>query len=89
MSRRLDQLTVKHCEHVAVIIKEKRQAAGLSINRLSEMAGLSQCMMSYIEQGKRVPTIATVFRIAMALNIRPEELIRTESATVASPKTTE
>ena len=78
MSRRLDQMTAKHCERVAARIKERRQAAGVSINRLSEMAGLSQCMVSYIEQGKRVPTIATVFRIAAALELKPEELIRSD-----------
>jgi ribosome-binding protein aMBF1 (putative translation factor) len=79
MSRRLDHLTEKHCRSVAERIKVKRQAAGLSINRLSEMAGMSQCMISYIEQGKRVPTIATLFRIATALEMEPEELIRSES----------
>ena len=79
MSRRLDILTEKHCERVAARIKDRRQKAGLSINRLSEMAGMSQCMISYIEQGKRVPTIATVFRIATALEIDPEELVRSDS----------
>lgn len=78
MSRALDKLTEKHCERVAARIKEQRQQAGLSINRLSEMAGMSQCMISYIEQGKRVPTIATIFRIASALELAPEELIRSE-----------
>ena len=76
MSRALDRLKESYCAVVAARIKAKRQAAGLSINRLSEMAGMSQCMMSYIEQGKRVPTIATVFRIARALEISPDELTR-------------
>lgn len=76
MARTLDRLTENYCVGVAARIKARRQAAGLSINRLSEMAGLSQCMVSYIEQGKRVPTLATVFRLARALEVAPEELTR-------------
>lgn len=75
MSRNLDRQTERYCERVAGQIKRRRIAAGLSINRLSEMAGMSQSMMSYLEQGKRVPTVATLFRIAIALETTPEELL--------------
>lgn len=41
------------------------------------MAGISQSMMSYIEQGRSVPTVATLFRIAHALGTSPDELLKT------------
>ena len=68
MSKALDRLTEGYCKRVAQRIKIRREAAGLSINRLSEMAGMSQSMMSYIEQGRSVPSLATLFRVSRALS---------------------
>ena len=72
---KLDRATDSYCKKVATRVTERRKAAGLSINRLSEMAGISQSMMSYIEQGRSIPTIGTLYRIAKALETSPDELL--------------
>ena len=78
MSRALDRLTEDYCGRVAERIQSKRKAAGMSLNRLAEAAGMSQCMMSYLEQRRSVPTLATLCRIARALGTTVDDLVRPE-----------
>ncbi len=60
---------------LAALIREKRQDAGLSHEALSVSAGVDRSTISLIESGKRVPTISTAERIAVALGVRLSELI--------------
>jgi transcriptional regulator with XRE-family HTH domain len=46
------------------------------MNRLAEMAGLSQQMISYIERGMRNPTLDSTVRIARALRVDLADVIR-------------
>ncbi|MEW5683978.1 MAG: helix-turn-helix transcriptional regulator [Pseudomonadota bacterium] len=52
-----------------------RQARGLTQERLSELSGLTQQYISGLEQGRRNPTVVTLFEIAQALGVTPAELI--------------
>lgn len=45
------------------------------MNALAEAAGLSQQMVSYVERGLRKPTLDTVFRMSLALEIELGPLI--------------
>lgn len=45
------------------------------MTRLAEMSGMSQQMISCIERGMRVPTIATLYRVARALGTTSEEVL--------------
>jgi len=64
------------CRQVAEILREEREAQSLSMNRLAEMAGLSQQMISYIERGMRNPTLDSTVRIARALRVDLADVIR-------------
>ena len=63
------------CSRVAKLLRREREKRGLSMNRVSERAGLSQQMVSYVERGMRNPTLETLLRIAAALNINLAKVI--------------
>ena len=53
-------------------IRRQRQ---LTQERISELSGFSQQYLSDLEQGKRNPTVVTLFEIATALGVSPVDLI--------------
>jgi len=57
------------CAAVTQAIKKERLRQNLSMNALAERAGLSQQMVSYIERGMRNPTLDTLFRLSIAMEI--------------------
>ncbi len=57
---------------------ELRSRAGLSLEKLSAISGVSRSMLSLIEKGKSVPTINVLWRIARAMNISFSSLLITE-----------
>ena len=50
-------------------LKVCRSAKGLSLEVLAERAGLSQSYLSMIESGKREPTLTSIEKVAVALDI--------------------
>lgn len=54
---------------VARILREERLNRGLSMNVVSERAGLSRPMIGLVEREFRKPTLDTLLRIAAALEI--------------------
>ena len=62
-------------ELVGQIIREQRNAAGLSQEVLSGLADLDRTHYSKIERGLRLPTLDTFFKISQALNIQPHQLM--------------
>lgn len=63
-------------EEVARILREERKRKGLSMNTVSERAGLSRMMVSYVERQERNPTLDTLLRLSEALEIDLAELIQ-------------
>ena len=57
-----------------------RRRRGLSQEALAEKSGFSQQYLSGLEQGRRNPTIVTVFELADALGTTPIELLRPKRA---------
>lgn len=55
-------------------LKEEREKAGMSQLELAYKAGLSQNMITYLETGKRTPTLTTILKICNALEINPSVL---------------
>ena len=69
---------------VARLLREKREALGLSMNVVAQRAGLSHTMVSRVERELRKPTLDTLLRISQAMEIDLWPLIKqAESA----PKT--
>jgi transcriptional regulator with XRE-family HTH domain len=57
------------------ILKEERKKRGISLNLLSEKAGLSRQAVAFVEQETRTPSLETLLRITSALNIDLEKII--------------
>ena len=60
---------------VGLAIKKYRKRKGLTQEVLSGLAGLDRTHYSKIERGLRSPSLDSIFKIAIALNIQPHELI--------------
>lgn len=57
-------------------LKSLREEARMSQLELALAAGVSQNMIAYIENGKRMPTLTTILKLCTALNISPEVLFK-------------
>ena len=64
------------CATVSQILKEERLRKNLSMSAVAERAGLSQQMVSYVERGIRKPTLDTVYRISVALEVDLGHMIK-------------
>ena len=56
-------------------LKANRLERGLSIYRLSQLSGLNERAIDFIEKGERTPTIDTIARIALAMGVKVSEVI--------------
>jgi len=63
------------CSQVARLLKKEREERGLSLNLLSEKAGLSRQTITFIEQELRTPNLDTLLRITSALEVDLEKII--------------
>lgn len=59
-------------------IKEVRQSKGISVRKLAEMTGISKTYISDLENNKNIPTIYILCVLAVALEVKPEELFTYE-----------
>ncbi len=64
------------CQNVSGILRRKRESLGLSLNAMGKKAGLSYQMIRYVESGERMPTIDTLLRMALALEVNLWEILR-------------
>ncbi len=64
---------------VAQLLQRERMRRGMSMTQVAEQSGLSRQMISYIEQGMRNPTLDTLLRITIALNVDLSKLIKRAS----------
>lgn len=55
--------------------KNKRIERDLSQEKLSKLSGVSKPMISYIERGKRVPSVLTAQKIARVLRCTIDDLL--------------
>ena len=58
------------------LIKQRRKELHLSQEQLAESAGLHRTYIGQLEQGKKSPTIRTLFLLANTLKIKPSEMVR-------------
>jgi len=57
-------------------VKRIRQDRGLTQDELAERSGFSQQYISGLEQGRRNPTIVSIYELATALGVSHMELVR-------------
>ena len=63
------------------IIRNGREAAGLTQDKLAARVGLTRTSITNIEQGKQRIQIHTLYDIAQALNLSPRALLPTTPTT--------
>jgi transcriptional regulator with XRE-family HTH domain len=61
-----------------------RRAKGLTQEQVEELSGFSQQYLSGLEQGRRNPTVITLYELAQALGVRPIDLLEEPPAPGAS-----
>ena len=57
-------------------VKRIRQDRGLTQEELAERSGFSQQYISGLEQGRRNPTIVSIYELATAFGVSHMELVR-------------
>jgi transcriptional regulator with XRE-family HTH domain len=66
-------------DHVACEVRNRRQAAGLSIAEVARRADVSAPFISQLEAGRTSMSIPTLYRVAAALGCRPNALLGGET----------
>jgi transcriptional regulator with XRE-family HTH domain len=56
-------------------VKKRRTSLGLTQEELAEKVGISRAYMGFVEQGRNVPTLETLEKIAKALKVKMAELV--------------
>ncbi|HCR86395.1 MAG TPA: XRE family transcriptional regulator [Alphaproteobacteria bacterium] len=75
-------LIMKHAESVhfttslIALFKKRRKELEMSHLKLAEKCGVSRMAISHIEAGKRIPTIATCYKIAKALDLKLSDVVK-------------
>jgi len=65
----------RECIEFGGKVRQLREERGLSQERLGQIAGLDRTFVSSIEAGRRNVTLATIIKLAKALDIDPGELV--------------
>ena len=72
---------------IGAVLMEYRNKKKMSQELLSGLAGIDRTHYSKIERGLRSPTIDTLFKIARALDVPPDEIVHTiDEAVLKSDK---
>lgn len=67
----------EHIEQAfGLVIKEMRQAKGLSQAKLAELGNFNRTFISDLERGVYQPTLFSIFRLAEALEVAPHTIIQ-------------
>lgn len=64
------------CSRIVRLLREERERQGLSKYAIEQRAGVSQQMVGYVERGLRKPSLEVAIRIASALSVQIEDVIR-------------
>ena len=65
-------------------VKRIRLKNGWTQERFAELSGFTQQYISGLEQGRRNPTVVTVFMLAQALGVEHVELVVSDDKAIAS-----
>ncbi|MFI5240794.1 MAG: helix-turn-helix domain-containing protein [Candidatus Saccharimonadia bacterium] len=63
-------------DEVGKRLASARKSKSISQEELSAISGLDRVAIGYIEQGRRRPTLTTVYRLARGLDVRLADLFR-------------
>ena len=60
---------------VGAVIRRKRMERGMTQELLSGLSGIARTHLTMIENGTKQPNFETVWKIALALELKPSELV--------------
>jgi transcriptional regulator with XRE-family HTH domain len=63
-----------------------RRRTGLSQEKLAKLCGLHRTEISLVEQGRRIPRIDTLIKLASSLEVDVKELLKGSSWVVSAPE---
>lgn len=63
-------------------VKQRREAAGLSLDQLSRVSGVSKAMLSQVERSRANPTVMVLLKIAAGLGCTLDEIVGTAAGGV-------
>ena len=66
-------------------LKELREKSGYTVNKLANMAGISQSYLRDIELGNKNPTVETLSYFCDALNISLKDFFDTDNNEISPP----
>ena len=69
-------------------LRQERENAHFSQMELSLESGVSQNMITYIENGKRTPTVSTLIKLCNAMGISPSVLFHSNNTNRQKAKET-
>lgn len=67
-----------------IVLREIRTENKLSQEKLAEYCDLDRTYISLLERGHRQPSLATLFKISKALNIKPSFIVDCVSSRIDS-----
>ena len=71
-------------EIIGKVIKEKRIQKGMTQDLLSGFAGIARTHLTMIENGTKQPNFETIWKIALALDLKPSELVEDIEAALSN-----
>jgi transcriptional regulator with XRE-family HTH domain len=57
-------------------LREVREAKGWTLEQFAEAARMNELQIGHIERGASDPKLSTILKLARALKVRPDELLR-------------
>jgi len=69
-------------EAIANVLRERREAQGLSKRKLAELAWLERVYIIQLEQGTKQPTLNALFYLSEALGLPPSEFVKLVEAEI-------
>jgi transcriptional regulator with XRE-family HTH domain len=57
-------------------LREVREAKGWTLEQFAEAARMNELQVGHIERGASDPKLSTILKLARALKVRPDELLR-------------
>lgn len=79
---KIDEQKKKITEAVAARIRQLRLEKGFSQEEVSLTAGINPAYYGQVERGLKCPTIDTLYKISLALDVSLSELVRVDMSTV-------
>lgn len=76
-------------KRLGAALRARREDAGLTRRRMSEMTGVGYDSLFSIEAGRRLPNLSTLFKISRALETTPRELLAGIDPWDAAPASSE